>query len=315
MNNNSDYPMNESYMEILLAWKGYVNARGFNINTQKSHVHCIKEFLSHMDKKCLYTLKEIKPVDIWKHYEYLQTRPNKRRDGGLSASMLNFHVYSLRTFFGWLQNLEAININPFSGLEFPRQFSKPRKAISKEEIKEMYNKAESNKDRALLSVFYALGLRRAEGADLKLSDIEFGLNKVIVRSGKFGKRRELPMHPKAAQMLRDYIQTERREIIVLRVPKDRQALFYNSMGNPMRGDKMNLRITELAQKANIKSPVTLHVLRHSVATHLKENGMPIEQISDFLGHSSLDVTQNYLHGYGWKWNQKQRNKNWKDERV
>jgi len=257
----------------------------------------------------------MKPADIWKHYEYLQTRPNKRREGGLSASVLNFHVYSMRTFFAWLENLEAIAINPMTGLEFPRQFSKARTALSQEEIKRLFAVARTNKEKAILSVFYALGLRRSEAEDLNVTDFDFSGKKVVIRAGKFGKRRELPLHEKAIEMIQEYIQTDRRNFIIAKTPSDHRALFYSSIGTRFTGAKMNDVIKHLADKAQIVNPVSLHVLRHSVATHLKENGMAMEQIKDFLGHSSLDVTQNYLNGYGWKWNQKQRNKAWKDEEL
>ena len=288
---------NRPYLEILSAFKKYVSDKGYRNTTQSMLPACVQEFLFRQEQKGQTNIKWIEPVHIQEHYQYLCKRPNFRRDGGLSSSMVNHHIYALRLFFAWLQQIEAIHINPLSGMEFPKAFPKKREALTQSAIEQLYTACENLRDKAILSLYYGCGLRRSEGEALNRSDINFDEQKLIVRSGKYDKRREVPLHEMVTEYLRNYWLYDRPQYINGHTSDSIKAFVLNNIGSRMRGGTANDRVRYLAQKAGITKEVTLHVLRHSIATHLKENGMHLEQIMELLGHGSLDVTQAYIEGY------------------
>lgn len=296
---------------LLLGFQNNLKAQGYKPNTEHMLVSMVREFLQKMESNLVFEMREVTPTHILEHYHYLSSRPNLRKKGGLSSSMLNHNVYALRTFFAWLDHLNALEINPMTALEFPRLFSPLRKAFSKQEIKRLYEVCENMRDKAMLTLFYACGLRRSEGCELECKDIVYIENKIIIREGKFSKRREIPLHPIAVEHLRIYQSGQRQELVKARNFNTPQLFLLNNNGDQMRGGTCVLRLKYLGKQAGLPiETITLHHLRHSIATHLKENGMPIEQIMEFLGHASLDVTQGYLEGYrtNWHWQNKHREK-------
>src|SRR5258705_8027949 len=149
-----------AYDSIHHAFSMYLKARGYSLGSQSMLPACIKEFLFLMEQNCIWELKNITPSDVQSHYQFLASRPNQRKPGGLSPSMLNNHVFAMRTFFAWLEQIVGIEASPITGLDFPRQFTPPRKPLSRESIKLLYNACESERDKALLGIYYACGLRR-----------------------------------------------------------------------------------------------------------------------------------------------------------
>ena len=293
----------EAYRVIHREFARYVSACGF-AETAESYVPAaVCEFLFEMEKKTKRSLRNIQPQDVWNHYQYITQRANVRREGGLSATTIGHHVYSLRLFFSWLEQLEAISVNPMTGLEFPKLYSPRRTALSLDHIKQLYSITETQLDRVLLGIYYGCGLRRSEGAALNLRDVVWSSAKVIVRHGKFNKRREVPLHTSILKDLRKYYEQERIE----RLWPDRptQAFMVNVRSERLEGKRANVRIQQLAEKAGIEQEVTLHVLRHSIATHLLDKGMSLEQIRQFLGHSSLDVTERYVLGSQKSWRKRE----------
>lgn len=294
----------EQYIALLEAFKTHLNAKGYRANTKHSHYICVKELLYKLEESYLTEIKHINSGHIQEHYQYLMHRTKQKRSGALSASMLSHHVYAWRVFFAWCERIEAIRLNPLAGLDFPRGGSPTRVALSQEEIKKLYAVAETPRDKALLGIYYACGLRRAEGVNLTISDIDFVSKKLIVREGKFAKRRETPLHPAVMEHFKEYAETHRKNLLSMNEKQNTTHFLLNNLGVQMRGEMANSRVQYLAEQAGIKKVITLHHLRHTIATHLKENGMKLEQIKEYLGHSSLDVTQAYLEGYSIRWKRK-----------
>ena len=148
----------------------------------------------------------------------------------------------------------------------------------------------------MLSVFYGCGLRRNEGYHLNISDINLDSKILHVKKGKGYKERLVPISKKGAQYLTEYLYDARP---MLQSIHKTEAFFISQYGKRLSGQMMGLCLRNLIEKtANPvlqQKEVTLHTLRHSIATHLLGNGMDIEHIKDFLGHSSLESTQIYTH--------------------
>lgn len=179
--------------------------------------------------------------------------------------------------------------------------------LTPEEIKLLYKATENynigtelepfnSRDRAMISIFYGCGLRRNEGYHLNLSDINFDRRILRVRKGKNYKERLVPFNKTNANYLQEYLY-DWRPLIVR--DKKEDAFFISQRGTRMDTQSMSLRLKLLQQRTDDitlqQKNVRLHVLRHSIATHLLQNGMELEKIARFLGHSSLESRQVYTH--------------------
>lgn len=262
---------------------------GYNKNSIYSLSNYLKGFFIQLRKKNIDHIEDITPGHIQEHYEYLQERPNKRRGGTLSSSSIKSHIYSIRLFFNWQQNSGELTINPISGLLFPTSTSNPKEILTQQEIKELYEATETLKDKALLALFYGCGLRRMEAEQLDIRDIHFSKQLLYVREGKGKKRRVIPMNKKITEDLENYYLHER--------VGSPEAFLLNKRGGRMKGERCYSRIKELIQLTENEELKTkgigLHSLRHSIASHLLENGLTVEYIRDFLGHEFLETTQIY----------------------
>ena len=270
--------------KIINRFKVHLERLGYSKTTLYMLPKCVKEFLEVQKIKALDT---ITPVQIQQHHEYLQTRPNKRRPGGLSESHINHHVYALKTFFKWLEANGEIQINPISSLEFPSPKTKPREILTPDEIRKLYDTCENYRERAILSIYYGCGLRRTEGIKLDLKDVHFRTGLLYVREGKGAKRRVVPMSKQVQDDLKTYAYKERK------AKPGEPAFLIGHTGTRINENRASKILKTLLEKAEIKREITLHSLRHSIATHLLEAGLGVENVREFLGHSHLESTQIY----------------------
>lgn len=280
----SVFQKNVCMEKLIDRFKVHLERLGYSKTTLYMLPKCVKEFLEVQKIKALDT---ITPAQIQTHYEYLQTRPNKKRPGGLSESHINHHIYALKTFFKWLEANGKIQTNPISSLDFPSPKTKPREVLTAGEIKELYNACENYRQRAVLGIYYGCGLRRTEGIKLNVKDIHFRSGLLYVREGKGAKRRVVPMSKQVQDDLKTYAYKERK------AKPGETAFLIGRTGKRMSGSRASQLLKELLEKAEIKREVTLHSLRHSIATHLLEAGLNVENVREFLGHRHLESTQIY----------------------
>ena len=271
----------EEYEQLVIL-KGYKTGGG----TQ--YQKAVLEFFSFLKQRG-YAYFEVTSEDMVAYYEYLSTRPNKRREGTLAQSNINHHLFAIKILFDYvLQSgyMDALPIIP----KYQRTRQEPKEILSVDEVKSMYEACKNLKETALLSCAYGLGLRRSEIVSLQLSDIDVKLGKVIVRSGKGGKRREVPMSDKVITDIRDYVHYERN----MRGKKV-YNLFTAPRGNRLSGYYMNTLIGKITKRVPglQDKNVTLHTMRRSIATHLVECGASIHFVKDFLGHTDIDTAQLY----------------------
>lgn len=162
------------------------------------------------------------------------------------------------------------------------------------EIKQLFSSIDENKplglmDKALLSIYYGLGLRSKEGIHLEPKEIDFNKGLLYVKPSKNYQSRYVPMSQKVMQDLKEY-QDFAREII----NPNSTYLLVGKTKPQVSGQYLNSRLKKLQEKAGINKKASLHSLRHSIATHLLQQGMELEYIGDFLGHKRLDSTQIYV---------------------
>lgn len=284
---------------ILNQFKAFLYQVGYSEGTQKMLPACVSEFLEFIKVSPFRgdlegsDISYVEQGKVKGFYEYLQTRPLKKRSGALSEMMIQHYMYALKTFFTWLEITEQIDYNPISGMKFKRPKQNVREPLTTEEIKQLFEVTTTLKETALLHIFYSCGLRRSEGEALNINDVHFKQQLLYVREGKGAKRRVVPMTEKVSKDLEDYYLNERTGSTVKKV-KDQEAFMLNKTGNRMNGDQSNKLLKFLIEKSGINKPdITLHHLRHSIATHLLQSGMSMEYVRDFLGHSFLETTQIY----------------------
>lgn len=272
---------------ITTKFKNYLQQLGYSKNSVQILPCCVLDFLQY---NTISHLHQITQQHIVFFYEHLQQRKHKRGNtGGLSESFIYHHIYGLKVFFNWLEQTEEITINPISNLKFKRPAVNHRQPLNQEEIQQLFTVADNIKEKAVLHLFYSCGLRRTEAVNLNISDIHFNTNLLYVREGKGFKRRVIPFNKSVAMDLKNYCKERENEVNC----KCKEAFMLNYYGERISGDIYNKILKEILVKTTINKEVSLHHLRHSIATHLLENGLSIDFVREFLGHSCLETTQIY----------------------
>jgi len=208
-------------------------------------------------------------------------------------------VAAIRSFFSFLSAEGILADNPTEGLASPRVGKMLPKAITPNEVDELLEQPckrstpEARRDRAMLELMYATGMRVTELVSLDLENISVdGKNPFVRCTGKGAKERLIPIHEQAAEAVVEYL-TEARSLLVRN--KNEKALFVNRRGERLTRQGFWLILKGYAKAANLRDDVTPHTLRHSFATHMLRGGMPLRHVQEMLGHANISTTQVYTH--------------------
>ena len=278
------------------------------LNYAKSTVYgnpkYIKNFTDYLEATGVKEIRDIENRHIKEYYEYLKVRPNKRKPGALSQHAIINHIGALKRFAKYIresgQGEITVNIKP-------ERIKSPVSILSPAEIQALYKACGNDilgyRDRAMLSIYYGCGLRRTEGIQVNTQDIIFNKSMIFIKKGKGNRQRYVPMNRQVKNDLENYIKNAR--IYLMKTEKENEvcppteALFLSQRSKRISGNAMILRMKQLLIKAEISEEkiinTGLHTLRHSIATHLLNSGMTLENVSNFLGHQSLESTQIYTH--------------------
>ena len=256
----------------------------------------IREFLYFTENKGITNINEITSEHINDWVNYLKNRKNQRRPGGISPAHINKHISALNNFARYLKETQTGDI-PANTAYLRDEETRKINVLTVKETEKLYQACELNiyglRDQAMLSIYYGCGLRRTEGTQLDIKDILFNKKLLHIKKSKTGKERLVPMSPTVMQNLNEYIYRSRP--ILLNKNNTEPALFISQRTKRISGAGMITRLKKLTKKAEITKEIGLHTLRHSIATHLLQSGMKLEDISKFLGHKSMDSTQIYTH--------------------
>lgn len=287
---------NKDYSTYLADYREYISALGYVHHSQKNRNFIVQDFLQWLTEKELNNINRIKPSHIKEYHEHLKNRPCKTKEGILSPGSIQHHFCAIRLFFSLLQEKQIIVKNPMSIIKItsPREKSRPKSVLTISEAMELYRHTETLQERAFLSLCYGCGLRSMEITAANTEDLKLGENYIIVPHGKGNKKRLIPINQRIRTDLEQYITYER---ILYRKDKQQKALLLNTSGERIRKYTLikilNTIIERTANKEIIKKQIRPHHLRHSIATHLLEKGVPVEQVRNFLGHSRMETTEEY----------------------
>ena len=214
----------------------------------------------------------------------------KQHKAGATVSR---NIASIRSFFQFLQRKGAVTENPAADLELPKVEKKVPEILSLEKVELLLEQPSGEedkevRDKAMLELLYATGIRVTELISLKVEDINLPLE--YIRCGSDAKSRIIPIGAQAKFSLRRYLEKV-REHMILR--PDEETLFVNCNGKPMTRQGFWKIIKAYAKKAGIEEDITPHMLRHSFAAHLIENGADLRSVQEMLGHSDISSTQIY----------------------
>jgi len=296
----------DNFKYIEQSFKQWLDILGYAPSTVYKLPNILREFFNWLERKNLRHVKEIKTEHIKQYYNYTKQRANTRFGGGLSNASINDQRRTLYLFTDYLRQSGRYEI-PFIKIPSLKDRKEKLNTLTPEEVKQLFEathiKDSSNwdteiaiRDRALLTMFYGCGLRRNEAKHLNLEDINLDKAIVHMRKGKGNKERLVPINTANINYLDDYKYNARP---VLLKGVNTEAFFVSMRSQRINDQTMNLRIRILVQKT--RNPViidknpSLHTLRHSIATHLLNNGMKLEHKAKFLGHSSLESKQIYTH--------------------
>jgi len=208
-------------------------------------------------------------------------------------------VAAVKSFYGFLAAEGLVDHDPTEHLKSPQVGKTPPRALTVAEVDELLeqparrNTPEARRDKAMLELLYATGLRVTELVSLDLNDIALESDPVTVRCvGKGERERVLPLHQRPVDELRQYIFHVRPKLVRNR---RETALFVNRRGERLTRQGFWLILKNYAREANLDRTITPHTLRHTYATHMLSGGMPLRNVQDALGHASISTTQIYTH--------------------
>lgn len=288
---------NEQFIRLHREFDTFIKTKGYGNGKPVSYPSHIREFLFFIENLSFTDLRQVKVGEIVAYYEYLNQRPNQRREGGLSDSVIRDQLFALRLFFDYLLETGQVDSSPASLPKFQLGKYNERNACTLEEIRLLYDACRSKREKALLGIAYGCGLRRNEIRNLNTSDVNLNKGILIVRSGKGNKFRSVPIADNVIGDLRSYIVYERTGYFPAGKTESTPAFFVSNKGLRMSGQALNNLLKELIQRTENseleRKAITLHSLRHSIATHLIDKGANIEFVQRFLGHALIDTAHLY----------------------
>jgi len=290
------------YLQLEQEFREWLYTLGYAEKTVESLPVYIHELLHYLEQCTITNIRSVTPGNITSFLLSFKRRKNLTTGAGLSVWHINKCIVALNKFIEYL-NLTGKHKIEVS-LERESVNMIPRTILTREEmtrlyeatytVKQRHSLAYGQRDRTILSVFYGCGLRMNEGLNLEINDIDFKKSLLHVRKGKGDKERYVPVTEKNLYDLEEYICNGRRWFMRCTI-QNNERLLINYRSQNMTENGLYPRLKILCNEAGISKQVSLHTLRHSIATHLLQQGMSLENISLFLGHSTLDSTQIYTH--------------------
>jgi integrase/recombinase XerD len=263
--------------------------RGQARNTQDTYRRMLQQFAGYLQGRKIERWGEVTSQHITNYL--LDQRKKERAIGSLLIELA-----AIRVFFRFLYANRYVPSNVADTIDRPRRFKALPKSLSMADVDKLLEPPAVDdprrvRDHAILEVMYASGLRVSELAGLRLENVNFetAFLRVI---GKGNKERIVPIGSRALDRLRLYLDRVRPQFVRPHTPA---ALFINNRGRPFQRPSLWKLVSGCAKRAGIARHVSPHMLRHSFATHLLENGADLRVIQEMLGHADISTTQVYTH--------------------
>ncbi|HOQ07891.1 MAG TPA: site-specific tyrosine recombinase XerD [Clostridiales bacterium] len=257
-----------------------------SLNTLQSYRRDIEQYFSYLHEINLHNIANTNKTTVIAYLLYLQKK-------GRATSTISRNLASIRSFYQYIAKCKLIDHDPTAELESPKVEKKLPQILSPEEVELLLEQPQcvdlkGYRDKAMLELLYATGIRVSELIQLDLDDLNLDL--AYIRCCKGTRERMIPIGSMAINALKEYL-SKSRPLLVQN--EDEKALFVNINGSRLTRQGFWKIIKQYKNQAKINKDITPHTLRHSFAAHLLENGADLRSIQEMLGHSDISSTQVY----------------------
>jgi integrase/recombinase XerD len=269
--------------------------------TYHSYIWLLELFLKYLARRRITDIKAIQDEDIDRYLKERYYTINQKWGRQNSVRTRNSEIMVLKLFFRSLFEFEYLQRDLTKTVEYGKEPSLclPKDILTVGELKKIFRQPDLTtplgyRNRTLLELLYATGLRRAEVCHLQVTDIQWAQKMIFVKKGKFQKDRVVPVCETALEFLKQYVEDIRAEL-VKGLTKDHGAVFVSHTGRPIQAHNLNSVLAKELSKANLKKHVSLHSFRHTYCTHLIQAGMPLRHVQELMGHEDMNSTLVYLN--------------------
>lgn len=262
--------------------------RGLATNTLESYGRDLRQYYQYLGEDQV-DLDAVSRTTIINYLMYLQKQ-------GKATATIARRLAALKAFYQFLVREKRIKTDPTANLESPKLEKRLPRVLTVSEVERLLAQPDSSqpaglRDRAMLELLYATGIRVSELVSLNIEDVNLETG-YIRCTGKGSKERIVPLGSLAIQWVQEYLQSGRPKLVK---DRDEKALFVNHHGNRLTRQGFWKIVKKYAEDARIDKEITPHTLRHSFATHLLENGADLRSVQEMLGHADISTTQIYTH--------------------
>ncbi|MDX6768953.1 MAG: tyrosine-type recombinase/integrase [Elusimicrobiota bacterium] len=279
-----------------MAW---MISTGYAEDTLKGAHHDIEWLYRYLDESKVERLADVVPEMLMEYIVWLrETRGFGHPYKKLSSAHMYHRILGVRKFFQWAADHGLVLYDPAQDLEMPRVHSQlPQTIVTQQEARRILDAPDLTsplgyRDKAVMELLYSGGLRKREMLKLKVADVDFVGHAVTIWQGKGRKDRIVPIPPSSLEYVKEYVQKIRPGFAKRRKADD-GSLFLNWQGSSLTAYRLGELIQTYTKAAGVEKRVGTMTMRHSIASHLLENGMSIRYIQEFLGHEKLSTTQGY----------------------
>ena len=272
----------ESYMEYL------TEEKKMSDNTKQAYLRDLKNFQTFILKRGISGYEEASNAEIVAWLMELKA-------SGRSKATVNRKLASLRNFYHYLEKEKRIQENPAENIKPPKISKKEIEYLSIEEMESLLavpddSTMKGKRDRAILELLYATGIRASELIEMKLEDMNLRMG-FVKCSGEHGKARIIPVGRLARKVMEDYV-LDVRPVFLKENQTD--ALFVNYAGRPFTRQGLWKVLKQYGEEAGLELPLTPQIIRNSFAVHMLQNGADIRSLQELMGHEEISATQAYL---------------------
>jgi integrase/recombinase XerD len=273
-------------------------ARGQSPRTLEGKVSMLNGFIRWCAGQGLACPARVKPAHLEQYRRYLYQYRQPFNGKPLDIATQRNHLTAVVMFFRRLKRDGLIGVDPAAEFELPRVPRRlPRAYLLVSEIEALCRQtllhgATGTRDRAILETYYATGIRRMELAHLRIADVTFAEGVLVIRSGKGGNDRRVPIAERALHWIKQYLTEVRPTLAQLDAG---EVLFLDHRGKPFRAHQLTRLASKYVRRAGITKPGACNLFRHSTATLMLDNGADLRHVQEMMGHASTSTTQIYTH--------------------
>lgn len=274
----------ENWLDKYLAYLEF--DKHVSANTLDSYRRDVTKYINFLQEQNISDLKNSNHTIILNYLHVMQKQ-------GLSVSTISRSVASLRSFYRFLMSKQIINVDPTANIKRMKPEKRLPQILTLQEVEILLNQPQSKnfkgyRDRAMLEILYATGMRVSELIALRMRDVNLDIGYINCRH--HGQVRVIPIYSVARNVIREYIDRARNKLPKI---QDKDILFLNRNGIQLTRQGFWKIIKNYTEQAGINREITPHTLRHSFAIHLLENGADLKSIQEMLGHIDISSTQMY----------------------